>query len=1123
MINKKIFKVATRATGIKYIDLIYDIIIEEAPKYGIDTPTKLLVFLSQVGVETGGFMYGEETASGNEYEGRKDLGNTQVGDGKKYKGRGFLQTTGRKNYTTISRYLKYDFIEDPSQLSPTNSELRRNVIDREKLRNAVLSAMNFWQMGARGKNINNYASKIDINTFSVGSFYSIYPWNDSKDGVENNKVRNAFNISNYLNNEKNKTGKFLADVVGLDRNSGFYYFELCSLSVNGGYNGYRERLTLFVKSISMLKDNDYKANNINNNYDNTDQSPIQQNSDINEFDNNTNNTNNTTIDNLTKTTAFGGITNFFKPSIDISPIEFNVKADQDTSRYSDIGYTPFVWFNDIQISIVESFFVSCEGIVPTLKIDFIDRESMFNAKNFPLDNSKIKIFLNSGSTYLKPIMLEFKILKFTKDELNYSLDGILNVDYLLLQKYDIYPNKSSFDCLMEFAKKAQLGFSSNINSTNDIMNWLSVGYSGKQFIESVVDHSYLSDDAFLNVYIDFYYNLVYVDLETQLKLNVSEELGIFNTPISDMGNRLSKNNTQDVTSLYLTNDDSHKDNNNYIKEYIVFNNSTETSINNGYIARVKYYDVNSKELSIFDIDSISSEGDLNIALKGSTNDKYFFENNNTTTYEGKIDKSNMHKNYHYASVQNSHNTKELEKIGMELSLDSPNYNLYKFQMISIVLTHQAPDFLTPKINKRLSGNWLIVGISYNFIESSMTQTIKLIRRNLGILDDEQLPTEKSAVNTSFAGDSNNFSSLDIIPATTDDIFTPEIAPRFDTITATDGIVNINFSEGDGNSYLVIMKEGGDIIGMPNDDVIYIGNNKFGMGSVLESGEYVVYSGSTKTMSISISELRPSTTYNIVIYSYNSNGTVAKYLTDECGKFTIKTEDKKNTPITIDYFNVSVSQNNTNGRIVSIQLKDDNVFNGSTVVATNDYISDFLSKGLYIELMNTNGLSIKEQITTFEIGDLKPVYKISIKNPTNEADKAIVGNVKIITANFKTYIEVIMSGFSDFGVIEYKTTPLIGSDIDSVVNNSLFVLEDMIRDKYNVQTKLSYIKYIPAKSYKHTNKKISTYKMGDSWNSIIGDYINNMGDGKYTLTIRHNNNILDSKSFSLNFENTSYTG
>ena len=52
--------------------------------------------------ETANFIYMKEIASGWAYEGRSDLGNTQSGDGPRYKGAGVLQLTGRFNYQRLA-------------------------------------------------------------------------------------------------------------------------------------------------------------------------------------------------------------------------------------------------------------------------------------------------------------------------------------------------------------------------------------------------------------------------------------------------------------------------------------------------------------------------------------------------------------------------------------------------------------------------------------------------------------------------------------------------------------------------------------------------------------------------------------------------------------------------------------------------------------------------------------------------------------------------------------------------------------------------------------------------------------------------------------------------------------
>lgn len=84
------------------------------PAYGImESPLRLAHFMAQLVHESGGFRYMEEIASGQAYEGRKDLGNTQPGDGRLFKGRGPIQITGRANYRTYGRLIGIDIENHP--------------------------------------------------------------------------------------------------------------------------------------------------------------------------------------------------------------------------------------------------------------------------------------------------------------------------------------------------------------------------------------------------------------------------------------------------------------------------------------------------------------------------------------------------------------------------------------------------------------------------------------------------------------------------------------------------------------------------------------------------------------------------------------------------------------------------------------------------------------------------------------------------------------------------------------------------------------------------------------------------------------------------------------------------
>ena len=133
-------------------------IVQAMADKGITDPNAVIGVLATIKTEVPNFAPIEEYASGAAYEGRGDLGNTQPGDGMRFKGRGFIQLTGRANYEEYGRKLGVDLVGNPDlALDPKISAKilveyfsERGVDDKaasgnwEGVRRAVNGGMNGW-------------------------------------------------------------------------------------------------------------------------------------------------------------------------------------------------------------------------------------------------------------------------------------------------------------------------------------------------------------------------------------------------------------------------------------------------------------------------------------------------------------------------------------------------------------------------------------------------------------------------------------------------------------------------------------------------------------------------------------------------------------------------------------------------------------------------------------------------------------------------------------------------------------------------------------------------------------------------------------------------------------------
>lgn len=89
-------------------------------EFPISTLAQQAAWIAQCGKESMGFTRTREIwgpiPAQLRYEGRKDLGNTQPGDGKRFMGRGWIQITGRDGYILAGKALGLDLVTHPELL-----------------------------------------------------------------------------------------------------------------------------------------------------------------------------------------------------------------------------------------------------------------------------------------------------------------------------------------------------------------------------------------------------------------------------------------------------------------------------------------------------------------------------------------------------------------------------------------------------------------------------------------------------------------------------------------------------------------------------------------------------------------------------------------------------------------------------------------------------------------------------------------------------------------------------------------------------------------------------------------------------------------------------------------------
>lgn len=448
------------------------------------------------------------------------------------------------------------------------------------------------------------------------------------------------------------------------------------------------------------------------------------------------------------------ITNSEEAKIKVLPIEIDYKDESQSGRLHDIGIDPLLFYNGTVISIkdISSFDLKSNGMFPVLEVYFHDKLQEMHNNLMALDNTIISLYMDSRSknsdfsSTLRPIRMDFKIVDFSyiEEEKLFYVRGVVDCDPLYLTTIRSYNQKTSFEVIKDLASYTKLGFSTNITTTNDTMNWMIPSGSILEFIKNVTRNAFKDDTSFLTSFIDYYYNINYVDVEKELKEKSADLEGLTSSNEEDLGVLIEKK----VGKFYLSNKAfGQNKTNNLFDTYELINTSTKKSLKNGYRTMLHYYDLTGnweqKAGTFVKIALETNTDGRGIILKSfpqDNKDDGFFMKNSKSLYLSELDVDNTHKHYNYASLLNNYNLEEINKVKMVLTMETPNFNLHRFQKVHVLIFESKLTLNSEKsdvLNQRLSGGWLITGINYHFNpQDGVKQEVVMIKREFTVDDFE---------------------------------------------------------------------------------------------------------------------------------------------------------------------------------------------------------------------------------------------------------------------------------------------------------------------------------------------------------------------------------------------------
>ena len=394
---------------------------------------------------------------------------------------------------------------------------------------------------------------------------------------------------------------------------------------------------------------------------------------------------------------------------EIKFVDFNEEDGGDRQSKTIGAVAPVVQVNGFQFTgeMIESVNLNLSEILPSVNLILNDTTQAFALEFMPRDGDVITLFINSKHTdTFKTIHMDFEITNISlstdieNDFPEINISGIARIPKYFAETCRNFKAGTSLDHLELIARDLKIGLATNIETTDDLMLRIQPYIPTFQFIEDIVENSYIAENSFQRYYIDQFYYLNFIDVNKVFNSKNSsietlqESLTSFATSIAEEGNNATEENDDNIPSkLVLTNIKSMEGTNIFIKEFKLKNNSNRVSQENGYTRNIMYYDDNSPDTKLTEL-AVAAQVSENLAdidepLRGRRGETHF-EDQVKFKYMGRHNTGedglgNVHANALFSELNNYQNNVELDKMKVIVKLESFNPSLYKYQKVPILI------------------------------------------------------------------------------------------------------------------------------------------------------------------------------------------------------------------------------------------------------------------------------------------------------------------------------------------------------------------------------------------------------------------------------------------------------